>query len=884
MPASETADAALTLSDEVARLRERERHLLSLLNSARDAVLAMDAEGRVTDWNPGATRLLGWSEPEAVGQRLSELIVPPEHRGAHEAGIRRYLNTGETRILDRLIEVEALRKDGSRFPVELSVWRIDADGQTKFGAFLRDITARHAVQAELIRAHSRYKSVIEQLGEGMMVIQDGHIVFANPQAGKILSLPHHQLLGMRSVDLLHPEDRDGVAERLERRQRGEDLLVHSEIRRLYPDGSTRWLGTHSSMAEWEGRPATMTFFSDVTETKAMIDALHRSEERYRAVIEHVGEGMVVVSGTRFVFANQRAAEIVQMPVEEMLAHGYLHRIHPDDHAKVDERRRRRLAAEEVPNRYEIRLLMPDGQVKWIDIGVTIVPWDGETATLTFFSDVTERKHLEDRLTATLDERETILESSIVGIAFLTPTGRMRWANKAMLDIFGVQGGPLPPTLETVYPSREEYLRVGGEVAAAIARGDTYQTELQMRRLDGSLLWVSLSGKAVSLRDLSQGTVWVMMDISRRKALEEALQRTSSEREAILNTALVGITYNVGRRIVWLNDKYAEMTGWNRDELIGQSSRIFYESEDAWLADGAAINAALAREGQYSSERQVRRRDGRAFWALLAGRCVEEGNPEGGVIWTLLDITERKQAEEDTKAALAQQKELNDLRSRFVAMTSHEFRTPLATILSSAELLKFYGDRMDDTEKGEILQSIENSVQRMTRMLDRVLMIGKTEANMLEFTPRTLDLAELCHSLVDDARKQHPDSPCHVQVDLEHGVGAGEYDEKLLRHIFGNLLSNAIKYSPLGGTVRLRVGLRDGQTVFTVSDEGIGVPPEELPHLFESFHRASNVGDIPGTGLGLAIVKKSVELHGGHIGVDSRVGAGTTFTVSLKAHQ
>ncbi len=879
MPSSPAA-ADPALSDEVARLRERERHLLSLLNSARDAVLAMDADGRVSDWNPGATRLMGWTDTEALGQKLSDLIVPPEHRAAHDAGLKRYLSTGETRILDRLIEVEAMRRDGSRFPVELSVWRIDADGQTRFGAFLRDITERHAVQAELLRAHSRYKAVIEQLGEGMMVIQDERVVFANPQATQILELPPERLLGLRSVELLHPDDRAGVAERLERRQQGEDLMVHSEIRRLYPDGSVRWLGTHSSKAEWEGRPATMTFFSDVTESKATMDALHRSEERYRAVIEHVGEGMVVVKGTRFVFANQRAAEIVEMEVDDMLARGYLHRIHPDDHAKVDERRRRRLAGEEVPSRYEIRLLMNDGRVKWIDIGVTIVPWDGDTATLTFFSDVTERKRLEDQLTATLDERETILENSIVGIAFLTPTGRLRWANRAMLDIFGVSTGPMPPTLETVYPSREEYLRVGGEVAAAIARGESYQTELQMRQLDGSLLWVSLSGKAVSLSDLSQGTVWVMMDISRRKALEQALQRTSSEREAILNTALVGITYNVGRHIVWLNDKYAEMTGWRRDELIGQSSRIFYESEQAWLDDGAAINAALATQGQYSSERLIRRRDGRAFWALLAGRCVEEGRPEGGVIWTLLDITERKQAEEDTKAALAQQKELNDLRSRFVAMTSHEFRTPLATILSSAELLKFYGDRMDDTEKGEILQSIENSVQRMTRMLDRVLMIGKTEANMLEFAPRTLDLAALCHSLVDEARNQHPDSPCHVLVDLEPDVGAGAFDDKLLHHIFGNLLSNAIKYSPLGGTVRFKVARRDGRTVFTVSDEGIGVPPEELPHLFESFHRASNVGDIPGTGLGLAIVKKSVDLHGGQITVDSRVGAGTTFTVTL----
>jgi signal transduction histidine kinase len=120
----------------------------------------------------------------------------------------------------------------------------------------------------------------------------------------------------------------------------------------------------------------------------------------------------------------------------------------------------------------------------------------------------------------------------------------------------------------------------------------------------------------------------------------------------------------------------------------------------------------------------------------------------------------------------------------------------------------------------------------------------------------------------------------VQTDIAEGLGMGLFDERLLRHIFGNLLSNAIKYSPDGGTVSLKVFTQGAQTVFEVSDQGIGVPPDEMDHLFASFHRASNVGSISGTGLGLAIVKQSVELHGGAITVRSVPGSGTTFTVTL----
>ena len=252
----------------------------------------------------------------------------------------------------------------------------------------------------------------------------------------------------------------------------------------------------------------------------------------------------------------------------------------------------------------------------------------------------------------------------------------------------------------------------------------------------------------------------------------------------------------------------------------------------------------------------------------------------GLLVFFLDVTERHNAELETQAALNRQQELNDLRSRFVAMTSHEFRTPLAAILSAQDLLKSYGGRLAESEKSELLGMIASSVNRMTGMLERVLLLGQVEAHMLEFKPRQLDLAALCQELVTEATNQQRTSQCRVVADLSHSPGLGLYDEKLLRHIFSNLLSNAIKYSPDGGEVRMKVFAEGAQTVFEVSDQGIGIPADEIHHLFESFHRASNVGSIQGTGLGLAIVKQSVDLHGGTINVASHAGQGACFTVRL----
>jgi signal transduction histidine kinase len=166
---------------------------------------------------------------------------------------------------------------------------------------------------------------------------------------------------------------------------------------------------------------------------------------------------------------------------------------------------------------------------------------------------------------------------------------------------------------------------------------------------------------------------------------------------------------------------------------------------------------------------------------------------------------------------------------------------------------------------------------MSRMLDRVLLLGKADAQMLEFEPHPVDLRALCYQLVEEARHAATRQPVRVAPGLRAGIrAAGMYDEKLLRHIFGNLLSNAVKYSPLGGLVLFRVRTERDTTVMEVADEGIGIPEDEMPHLFESFHRASNVGTIQGTGLGLAIVRNAVDIHGGTITVRSSAGSGTTL--------
>ncbi|NHC36973.1 ATP-binding protein [Scytonema millei] len=244
-----------------------------------------------------------------------------------------------------------------------------------------------------------------------------------------------------------------------------------------------------------------------------------------------------------------------------------------------------------------------------------------------------------------------------------------------------------------------------------------------------------------------------------------------------------------------------------------------------------------------------------------------------------NITERKLAEAEMIYALEKEKQLVELKSRFITTASHEFRTPLTTILMSAKLLEQFGDRASEDKKRLYLDRIQIATKRMTQLLDDILLIGKAEAEKLEFNPTPVLLEKFCHDLVEEMQMSASNKHSIIFTSQAQQISAN-VDEKLLRYILSNLLSNAIKYSPKGGDIDLNLSIEAEKAIFYIRDRGIGIPTQDTEQLFHSFHRGSNVENISGTGLGMSIVKQCVDLHGGEISVTSEVGIGTTFVVTL----
>lgn len=229
-------------------------------------------------------------------------------------------------------------------------------------------------------------------------------------------------------------------------------------------------------------------------------------------------------------------------------------------------------------------------------------------------------------------------------------------------------------------------------------------------------------------------------------------------------------------------------------------------------------------------------------------------------------------------ALLEEREQRLLKSRLVAMFSHDFRNPLSVIMTSNSLLRNYTDRMNPSQRATHFDRIEVSVRQLLQMLDDMLMVAQMESGRFQFMPETLDLSGYIEQILDEFRYVYAGDRFYLcDSRVEHSV---DVDPRLMRQIISNLVSNGSKYSPDGSTVTVTLDIIDQNIVVGVCDQGIGIPPEDQPYLFEAFRRASNAENTPGTGLGLAIVKQAVDLHGGSITFESQLGVGTVFTVTI----
>lgn len=369
---------------------------------------------------------------------------------------------------------------------------------------------------------------------------------------------------------------------------------------------------------------------------------------------------------------------------------------------------------------------------------------------------------------------------------------------------------------------------------------------------------------------------VLSQTAELRTINDELSRFKSVAET--TSDFVGIC-DMEQKLFYLNAAGRAMIGYPMEAPISNIFvRDIFQKHSMDLINTEGIPHALSA-GPYSNELIFMHRDGSEVPVSFVGFVIRgaDGKPMylGGMA---RDITKRREIDQQLRQSLDDQRELVRMKSQFVNTVSHEFRTPLGVILASADILTHYLDRLTPSARMDHLGDIHRSSIQMAQMLDQVLDLGRIEAGRFTCSSLPLDLPALLQKITDESLSAS--SGCRVELHLSDGLAEAKGDESLLRHIFLNILSNARKYSPPDSCVEFSVHRDAADAVFMVKDHGIGIPKTALPHLFEAFSRAQNVGDVPGTGLGLAIVKRCADLHHGVLDVESEEGRGTLFTIRL----
>ncbi len=662
-------------------LSESEDRFRSLVQSASDAIIIADEQGRIASWNRGAEEMFGYQQGEVIGKPLT-VLMPERYRKAHEQGLRRVQATGESRVVGRPIELQALRKDGSEFPIELSLAAWKTKTGSYFSGIIRNISARRDTEETLERLRRQQELLLTSAGEGIYGLDlQGRTIFANPAAAQMLGWTVTDLIGRPMHPTLHHSYPDG------RPYPAEACPIHATFKDGVPrtvEHEVFWRKDGSSFpVEYVTTPirergeltGAVVVFKDITQRKVAEKALRESEERFRQVAEHIRGVFWTTdpSKTRMIYVSPAYEEIWGRSPGSLYASplSWIDAIHPEDRDRVRTAALTKQVSGEYNERY--RIIRPDGSVRWIrDRAFPIHDASGRVYRITGIAeDMTEQVMAEQTLLDTRNRLQAILDYTSAVIYLKDLEGRYLLVNRRWETVFGKTADQvIGKTPHDIFPKEvaESFLANDRRALEADA---PVQFEEQFPQHDGLHTYLSTRFPLRESSGIPYGVCGISTDISDRKRMEDAL-RLSEER---LSLAMEGSNdgfwdghplpdepWDSPRTPVWWSPRIRQMLGFSAEEfpdvLDSWASRLHPDDKDRVFA---AVRAHLEQRVPYDIEYRILNKQGQYRWVQARGQALwdEQGRPVR-MAGTLQCITARKETE------LA----LHESQERFQQVTEH----------------------------------------------------------------------------------------------------------------------------------------------------------------------------------------------------------------------
>ena len=909
------AGAVIGYGTSLVDIRERKRIELALRESeARyrqmfelhglPQLIIDPIDGMIEDANPAAARFYGWPVDELRRMTVSDLSLEPGAELLREMPLAASADVMSC-FCNQRTAGDVIRS------VEVFVGPLQVQGRRLLYAIVTDITEREEAKAalevaraglelrviertaELAQVRDRLAAILDSSGDGIVALDaDLTIVQANRTFGTQFGLSEGQFMGLRMADLVEAEAwirfSAGVAE-----ARATQQVVWMEAVARRQDGVM--FDVEVALAPVSGDTTTLVCsIHDITLRKRAELAVAEERNLLRTVIDTVPAFIYVKDMQhRIVMNNAAHAQSMGLPDPAAAVGKTDAEVFPRElAAKLVADEARLLATGEPILFAEERLMGREGAEIWaLTSKAPLRNVSGELIGLVGIAwDITPLKASEAALRASEALYRATIGALSEGIVVQLSDGAIQVCNPAAERILGLTvtqmmgQALLDPRWRAIHEDGSPFPGETHPVMVTLRTGEPQTgVVVGMRKSDGALTWISINSRLVRQEGdaLPHGVVATFTDITARRQSEAALRASEERLHLAAQAGRIGIwDWDLSRQHVLWDARMYEIFGLRAGEDDPNLAwRESVHPEDLPQVD-AALAAAFSGVQPYDMEFRVTLPGGGVRCVHSMATVLMDGQAEPNrMIGISMDVTARRESEESLQRSLAQERELSELKSRFVSMASHELRTPLAAILATTETLSIYREKMDGDQINARLDRIRQQVMHMSEIVEDVLNLTRLQAGRVEFMPTEGDLSALCEELVQEYADQ-PGNDGRLRVELPAHPARLMFDRKLLRQAILNLIGNALKYSPPEAAVDVRLTQSAEVVVLSIQDQGIGIPQGDLARVFEPFHRARNVGAISGTGLGLSIAQQAVELHQGTIQINSQVGKGTTVIVTL----
>jgi len=726
------------------------------------------------------------------------------------------------------------------------------------------------------------KALIVASPVGIYIAQDGEFKLTSPRFQAITGYSEDELVGMDPMRLVLPEDRETVrknAVKMLKKRRSSPY----EFRIITKSKETRWIVETVARIQYQGKRAILGSSMDISELKHTRELLRESQERYQMLIQQSVEAIylfdpetkkVLEANPSFLnLLGYREEELAELIIYDFIDHdrksvdSYIEHILRTGAIRIEDRKWR----------------CKDGTLIDIHLTSNKIQHKGKEVIFVVARDVTERRRAERELRENRKLLNNILTASPVGIGMIEEE-ELKWANEAMLRFFGLESEEeyIGKHVKRIYPSKEEYERVRKAIYSKLRRGEPAEIDTKFKRKDGSLFDGHLKVSPFDPAKPLKKVIVTVSDITWRKEAEAALAAEKERLAVTLRSIGDGVICTDEKGIIALMNRMAEeLTGWKEKEAIGRPlSDVFYiinektrkrceNPVDKVLESGGIVGLAnhtvlVSRDGTErilaDSGAPIRDKDGKIF----------------GVVLVFRDITKKQKMEEEIQ-------KIDRLESIGVLAggIAHDFNNILMAILGNIALAKIYARPGDKILKR--LEEAEKASLRAKNLTQQMLTFSKGGAPVKK--------SVLIHELIKDSISfALSGSNVHCEFSLPGDLWPVKVDKGQIGQAINNLAINADQAMPAGGTIKVKaentkiseennLPLKTGEYVkITIEDQGVGIPKEHLPKIFDPYFTTKQKG----SGLGLATAYSIIKRHDGYINAESELGAGTRFFIYLPA--